>query len=264
MAATIDVYSLVFTKADLDAAPKAERLFYLMATGLANEVQMLNKTLAVVVESADGGQRIVNQANSAFSMLILRILSGRLWEGWGVISGASGWLRSDYEPIMSAAGVAALRDLRAIFHQKGGSFLKRLRDKVAFHSDAAAVEAAYDKMRPDEELGEYICRTVGNTLHYSAELLHYRTLSLITGEPDHEAAVRLLLTETQRLTPLFNDVINAFVLVFAERYLSVGLARMRDERETLVVGSFEDQRLSFFSKLPGSQRTQDDVAVGQA
>lgn len=255
MAETIDVYSLIFTKADLDAAPKAERLFYLMATGLANEVQMLNKTLAVVVDTADGGQRIVNQANSAFAMLIVRLLAGRLWEGWGVISAASGWLRSDYEPRMSAAGVAALRDLRAIFNQKGGSFLKRLRDKVAFHSDAEAVEAAYDEMPPDEELGEYICRTVGNTLHYSAELLHYRTLSQITGEPDHEAAVRLLLNETHRLTPLFNDVINAFVLVFAEQYLSAGLARMQDERETLMVDAFEDQRLSFFSKLPDAHRT---------
>lgn len=67
--------------------------------------------------------------------------------------------------------------------------------------------------------------------------------------------MRLLLTETHRLTPLFNDVINAFVLVFAEQYLSAGLARMQDERETLAVDAFEDQRLSFFSKLPSFQRT---------
>ena len=70
MTATIDVYTLVFTKADLDAAPKAERLFYLMGTGLANEVQMLNKTLAVVVKSADGGLNGTVQQQDSINALL--------------------------------------------------------------------------------------------------------------------------------------------------------------------------------------------------
>jgi len=59
---SITLHTLQYSKADLDAVPEDDRYFFLMSTGLANELQMLNKMVAVITESdpADA-PRIVNR-----------------------------------------------------------------------------------------------------------------------------------------------------------------------------------------------------------
>lgn len=116
---TITLHTLQYTKADLDKAPDADRLFFLMATSLANELQMLNKALVLTIETGKTGDHLIaQQAQNAYSIMILRMVAGRLVEGWKVLSRFSGTMRADYKPLMRDEDKEALAALRTYFSAK--------------------------------------------------------------------------------------------------------------------------------------------------
>ena len=249
---TVTLHSLQYSKADLDAIPDDDRYFFLMATGLANDTQMLNKALAVILDSDEPDcPRIVNQANSAFAMMILRMLAGRLNEGWKLLSSFSKVLKVDYEPNMKDDAQVALKELRRYFNPKGKrSYILDVRDHVAFHSLRKTVEAAYATLPDTDDLGDYLHSQIGNTLYYTTEILHYEVLKNLAGVQDHATALRMLLEDTMKQTSNFNTTIYGFAVVFCERFLPVSLQKLENETETIAVGPFGDLKLSFFSELP--------------
>lgn len=247
------LHTLQYSKADLDKIPANDRTFFFMATGLANDIQMLNKALAVIVDNGDwDSSTIIRQGNSAFGMLILRMLAGRLREGWKLISKFSKTLKSDYENEMSDEERAALQELRSYFNQGKGKtpLIVAVRDNVAYHSLSEAFEAAYSSLNAENELGDYLHQKIGNTLYYTTELLQYETLKNLSGVDDHEVALQKLLRDTQQQTSHFNSAIYGFAVVFFERYIPLALKKLRYDAETIRVPRFEDLRLEYFSELP--------------
>jgi hypothetical protein len=119
MSRTITLHTLQYTKADLAAAPEADRTFFLMTAGLMNEYQMLYKMLTVVIDTDPVDSHIViNQGNSALGMLILRMFAGRLCEGWKVVQQFSKRLKEIYEPDMEEEEREAIRQIRAYFNPR--------------------------------------------------------------------------------------------------------------------------------------------------
>ena len=116
--ATISFHTLKFSKNDLLAAPRDERLFYLMAGSLANDLQMLMKTVAVILEGGPQERhQIANQTDSAYSLLFLRIIARKLHEGSKLLGQFAAMIRRSYEPQFNAEDLmldkAALKDLLA-------------------------------------------------------------------------------------------------------------------------------------------------------
>lgn len=249
---TITLHTLVYSKADLDLVPEADRFFFLMATGLANDMQMLSKTLAVILDNDKPDcPKIVNQANSAFAMLILRMLAGRLNEGWKLLSSNSKMLKVDYEPKMKASTRNTLTALRSYFNPKGKrSLISKVRDHVAFHSLRETVEAAYASLPATNDLGDYLHPRIGNTLYFTSEILHYEALRNLAGASDYAEGLRMVLKDVQQQTSNFNSVIYGFALIFCERFLTHSLKKLADNTETIEVCAFEELKLSFFSELP--------------
>jgi hypothetical protein len=245
----ITLHTLVYSKADLDKAPSDERLFFLMASSVANDTQMLNKTLAVIIGETDGGYRLINQGNSAYGFLILRMLTGRLNEAWKLVSKFARMVKASYEADLSEDARDAFRRILTYF---GGnrSLILDVRDGVAFHHLPEHVEAAYQSLDPDADIGDYLHPKIGNTLFYTTEILQYETLKNLAGTSDHIEALRQLIADTQAQTSNFNNFIFGFTLVFAERHLSHSLDRLKEESETIPVSKFETLSLPFFSLLP--------------
>jgi hypothetical protein len=242
-----------YRKADLTEIPSEDRTFFFMVTALANEIQMLSKTVAVLVGSDDSDQHLIEkQGNSAFAMLMVRMLSGRLTEGWKTISLFSKRLKTDYEPLLSDESREALRSIRSYFNpgKDKKPLIRTVRDNVAFHSLREPLEAAFEGLASDAELGEYMCTTMGNTLYYTAEVLHYQILSKLAGVDDEVEALRIVLKDTLQLSNNFNDTIYGFALVFCERFLPDALKNLANEKELVDVCPFDDLRLEFFSGLP--------------
>ena len=246
----ITLYTFQYTKADLDKAPAQDRLFFLMTTGLANDIQMLNKTLAVIIDNESSeSTEIEKQGNNSFAILILRMLCGRLSEGWKLLNHFMITLKSEYESDMTEVGRAGLCGLDTYFNLRKGkhSLISKIRNRVAFHSDQSLVEAAYNSLDPKTELGDYLHETIGNTLYFSAELLQFESLTkLMAGQPI-DRALDQLWDEVQQQTKHFNDVIMSFASVFCERHLPN--AKLADETDTIEVCQFGELNLRYFSEL---------------
>lgn len=245
------LHTLIYSKADLEAVPAAERTFFLMATSVANDTQALNKTLAIILQTAEGNHRIINQGNSAYGFLILRLIAGRLNEAWKVVRKNKDMIEKHYEGDLSSEAREGLKALFAYFdHPKPGSLIWRVRDVAAFHHDERHVAAAFASLDVDDDLGDYLHERVGNTLFYTTEVLQYETLRNLAGTADTAEAIKQLIDDTRDQTTNFNSFIYGFTLVFAERYLSHSLARLPDEFDEFDVPVLSNLQLPYFSILP--------------
>lgn len=244
------LHTLIYSKADLEVVPADERTFFLMATSIANDAQALNKTLAIILQTVEGSHRIINQGNSAYAFLILRMVAGRLNEAWKVVRKAKTMIDSRYGDDLTDQARDGLKALFAYFdHPKPGSLIWRVRDGAAFHHDEKHVAAAFDSLDIDDDLGDYLHERVGNTLFYTTEVLQYETLKNLAGTANTSDAIEQLINDTRDQTTNFNDFIYGFTLVFAERYLSHALARLPGEFDDLEVPILTDLRLPYFSIL---------------
>ena len=245
----IELHELHYTKAELATAPASDRLFYLMATGLANDLQTLMKLLAIAV-SKECDDLIIKQGSSTVGMLMLRLLSGRLWEGRNLLKSAYEPIEVHYEADLGPEARGALCELRTYFANRR-NLIASVRDKIGFHAEPGIVQRAFERLPDDADLGDYLCRTIGNMLYYSAELIHYEAINGFTGGHDQPGSLRTLVDDVQRLVILFNTFIYGFAAVFLERHLNRQLNDMRDRITRLEgVPHFDDLKLPFFTELP--------------
>jgi hypothetical protein len=251
---TITLHSLVYYKGDLDKVPPDDRLFFLMAGAISNDTQALNKLLAVIIGTPDHDNAIHKQANSAFATLALRMLTGRLNEAYKLVSKYSNKLiRPHYLDEMSDEAKEGFQKLHEYFGGKRSLILK-VRDGMAFHSIPEHVEAAYARLEPKGDLGDYLGRSIGNTLYYTPEILHFETLMHLTGIHDAATAIETWVQDAQEQTSNFNSFIFGYVLVFAKRYLQDALDKLPDEAEIIPVEAFEALKLPYLSKFPSTDQ----------
>jgi len=248
----ITVYNLIYTKADLDAAPADERLFFLMASSVANDTQMLNKLLALTLERFDATHRFINQGNSAQGFMILRMLTGRLNEAWKMLASSNRMIKVNYLADLSDDAQASFRSILAYFGSKR-SLILDVRNGVAFHHLREHVEAAYQSLDPATDLGDYLNQSIGNTLYYTTEILQYETLKNLAGLDSQEVAITLLIQDIREQTTNFNTFLFSFALVFAQRYLPKALEQLKNHHENFEAPNFEDLRLPFFFHLPNTR-----------
>jgi hypothetical protein len=245
----IELHELHYTKAELANAPEKERLFYLMATGLANDLQSLMKFFAVAVDE-QRDELIIKHGGSAVGMLMLRLLAGRLWEGWQLICNAYKPIEVHYENQLGPESKKALGELRAYFGQKR-NLINTVRDKIGFHADKGIVKRAFERVPDDADMGDYLCRTIGNTLYFSAEMLHYEAIDSFTGTSDQLASLHILISDCQRLVGHFNTFIFGFAAKFLSKHLPGNLKASHDRKTQLDgVPRLADLALPYFTEFP--------------
>ena len=227
-----------------------------MVGSLENDLQILTKLLEVVIASCpEDAHKIEQQADSAVAMLIQRLLAGRLYEGWKLFQAFSGRFREAYEDDLDLEAKKAARSLRKYFGSSK-SLLAQVRNKIGFHSDAPIAQASFAQISDAEDLGSYICQTVGNTLHLTPEIIHYETVCSITGEPDFINAINLLWRDTRNQVSDFNTVLNAFTVLFARRYLPDALANLAGEYDDIHAEPLSSLKFQFFSDLTECKKAE--------
>ncbi len=129
--------------------------------------------------------------------------------------------------------------------------INTVRDKIGFHADYGIVSAAFERLPDDADMGDYFSSTVGNTLYYSAEMLHFEAINGFTGLGDQRSSLQQLVMDIKVLTISFNDFVYGFVWVFLERYLQKEFAEMRDRRTLLeAVPNLKDLSIPYFMVIP--------------
>lgn len=75
------IHSIPVTKAKLDQIPEIERAFYVHIGHLRNELMVLKKLLERFVKNPSDNP-VLRDVNLFQSLIIARLLAGKLWEGW--------------------------------------------------------------------------------------------------------------------------------------------------------------------------------------
>jgi hypothetical protein len=182
----------------------------------------------------------------------MRMMAGRMWEGWIAVSKFGRQLRSDYEPHFSPQASIAISHIRSYFPQPD-NLINRLRNKIGFHADPELIDRAFKSLPDDAEMGDYLSRTIGHTLFYSCEMLHYQALCEITGIENSVSALHTVVEELWRTTNLINSFVYGFVNSFYLKYLPDKLDAMKQnppERLERGVPNFDEMRFSYFSHMP--------------
>lgn len=247
----IELRTLVYTKAELAGVPEKERTFFLLLTSFANDIQSLSKLVRVVLGRLDDGL-IESQGRSSVGMLAIRLLAGRLWEGWKLLEDNRPLLITPYQEYLGHEPNEALQTLQTYFADRK-NLIRMIRDKIGFHADAKIAKQAFDRFPDDAELGDYMCQTIGNTLYYTTELIQLETINGFVGKGDQPGSLRQLVSDTSSLTSAFQTFTFGFVGVFVKRHLRENLERMNEDNEILEnVPKFEDLEFCYFSELPVS------------
>ena len=220
-----------------------------MVGSLENDLQVLSKLLAVIIASCpDDAHQIEQQADSMMAMLIQRLLAGRLYEGWILFKDFSRRFSEGYEGDLDEEAKSAVKSLRDYFGSKK-SLLAQVRNKIGFHSDRSIAETSFIKISDTEDLGSYISKPLGNTLHLTPELMHYEAICSITGKSDFVDAMNVLWRDTQVQVSAFNKVLNAFTVVFVKRYIPEAVKNLPNEFDDVDAEPMSALRFRFFSDL---------------
>ena len=255
---TVDLFELRYTKADLAAAPEAERMFYLLSTSLSNDIQILLRQYTIAVKQ-DHEDEAVRNGSSTVAMLNLRLLAGRFHEGWLLVNDRWSELQAIYEPLMSANGVKALRDLEKHFTvSKTDNIVFMIRNKIGFHADYKFGKAMFEATPDDTPMTEYVGQAFGDTLYFGCEVTHYAALRRFTKEDDDLKAFGVIMDELRTLQGLFLAFVFAFVRVFAKRHLATQYANLMQRKRTVRdLPDFEKMQIPYFANFFASLRPEN-------
>lgn len=245
---TVELFELRYTKAQLFEAPEEERLFYVMATGLANDIQILLRQYIIAIKQGHDDEA-TKQASSAIAMLNLRLLAGRFHEGWVLIENRWPGLSPSYEDHISREGLEAVSDLHMHFAgARADNIVFMIRNKIGFHADYGFARKMFDDMDDDLTMVEYFGYSFGDTLFAGSEVTHYAALRRFTKEDDDFEAFGAVMDELRILQRHFLTFINAYVKVFVSRHLVRSPSELRKNRRMLRnLPAFETMRIPFFA-----------------
>lgn len=228
----IELYRLTLSEKELAASPESERVLYLKLGAFANEVTTLNKLVQFTLFNGEALNEAEERSRHAMTMILLRLLCGRLYEMYAVICGDFKSLKVKYRGAMKEDGATALRKLN-IYFGVSDNLIKAVRHRMAFHTDADIFGQSVRSLDADETLVDYMAAEVGNCLFWSAEAVQIESLKSLVGTDNANEAYEKLLSDSFQVTGYILDFAFAFVRGFYTRHFPKKLQDLPSERELI-------------------------------
>lgn len=242
------------TPAQFNAIPDAERaLMVLLAHGL-NEVNALEKLVAMSM-NFERGHVSIERAQSGQAMILVRTLAGKLHEIYKLIEVcfSKTKLAKTYRDTADAATITALDKINKYFGP--GSKVSKIRNQQAFHYIREQGLTKVDADQPEADLALYLHSNNANSFYQFAELVMTIALTelfpappLEPGQPftpvnegaeSHEEDVLLtILAEMRYATHLVNAFSHGMIFSVIEKF--VGEAAIKSTRLTIDIGETVD------------------------
>lgn len=217
----VELFHLDYTKADLKEVPEDKVIFFFMMAQLHNDMNaMLRVAISNYPKTKEGeeeGAEEINQAITCF--MAIRVLAGRLEEGWKVIKERFGRYFTEYETRIHPQ--ESYKTLRIYFSSP--NVIRSIRDKAGYHFNIESMRRSYRDLPDEIDFRDYNAKILGNTLYWGAErvLTHSATLLVkeIKPELENDQCLSFLVAEVIRISELFLDVTSAYCLAFLEENL---------------------------------------------
>jgi hypothetical protein len=216
------VYEIPISKNQLDSIPADERLFFLQIGHLANELSALNRFL-LFASNSRGISDVERRARNAQAMLLVRLCSGKLFEGWQMLQrdyfGSK--LSKEYDPILDESGRNSLSEIKRYFSKS--NLIKDIRDNFAFHYPADDLRDQLRHTSDNDTLYIYLGLAHGNSFYSFADVLvGSAMLSKVQGA-DPQKAMDTLFDDPINAIKWFLDFIGSCMLILVEKYLGTSL-----------------------------------------
>ncbi|MNV35950.1 hypothetical protein D3C71_1274110 [compost metagenome] len=234
MSGPVIFHHVRYTVGDLRHLPDDDVVYIFMVTQFHNDVAALLALVSSNFPSEDQPMPL-QVRGSVVSFMSIRLLAGRLEEGWKLIKDRFGKVFVKYSETMDPEATRSLRELRTYFGQK--NLIRNIRDKAGFHFDRDLILEAYGTMSDGAEMVDYISRSLGNTIYFSAEgMITAAVLRLIPDRPndmDNKAAIEFVIGEVARIANLFLNVTTGFTNEFYKANLKAQLEAMSGDFQTV-------------------------------
>ena len=172
------IFRVELTRKRLESMPQEERTAVLLLGHACNELGVLLKLLLVSIPKQSPPSKIADHVQAGQTLILLRILVGKVHEAWRLFGKRGQPLRSKYVSQLSNEAKAALDALNKHFGSDGR--LATIRNKLAFHytDDDNLIEKHWQTIPEADPWDFYLSGPNFNSFYYASELV-------ITGVTTH-------------------------------------------------------------------------------
>ena len=241
----VKVHPITIPKDKLDGAPDEDRLTYLMAGNLANDLQILQKLMIVSIQTAAEMGHPHSEAANGSSMLLVKLLAGRLYEGWNWLrSPANSHLFKAFAQDKSSDAWTCYREITGYFGRD--NLINALRQKIGFHSDVDTMRQGY-QLLADQPMIELLSDQRGNTFYASADIAALGALCHLADTDDVAVALGRIADEVGRVAGLFGDLVVQIAMRFCIDILDIDAEDQLKNAIEIDAPRLDALRMPFFS-----------------
>jgi hypothetical protein len=211
------IFKKRFSKSELNNIPEDERYFFLLIGHLANELNILQK-LIIMCYKLPAKNKANERAHLSQVLTIVKILVGKVWEGWELIRKAffATRLSREYDSLLSPEAREALKNLKRYFDSN--NLVKNVRNEFSFHYNFDKIKSGFSAVPDNEELDIYLAETTGNSLFYASEVaINFSMLDMIDS-CNHQHSFDKLFNETIKIVSWLVDFAVGCMNLITKRY----------------------------------------------
>lgn len=216
---SMEIIVVPVPKAKLDRIPEIERAFYIHAGHLRNEIWVLVKILGWSFNDKSDNPVLAN-VNLAQSLIIERLLAGKLHEGWELFRRAyiDTNLKLSIGSRLSGGARAAFNELDSYFG-KSKNTINKVRNRFAFHYDPHRIKEQLSSVEETDKLEIYAGETTANMFYLISETIANSAMLNTIQSGDYEAAAGKLAKEITSIALHFITFCDGCLKYMRESYL---------------------------------------------
>ena len=216
----MELLKVEIPKTKLSSVPKNERVFFVQAGNLLNDLSMLQK-LWYFTTNTKTTNKIARAAQNIQALCLIRILAGKLDEGWQFLhKNYFGTCLSEcYERMLSQSGKQCLNNIKNYFNSKN-NLISLVRD-YTFHyfTSSEQISQIIDDAPPSEIFEMFMSNYYGNCVFSMSNVLLTFAILKFTSITNTNKAMEKLLQDVKKVTKWFGTFLGNCLLVFVENNL---------------------------------------------
>lgn len=267
----VKLYEFKISVEAFKKAPKQERVFFVKALELAQEINTLQK-LMLLTNNAKGKKGSVQEsAQTHLALYFIRILAGSLCEAFKFIrlyycldisdreKDTKAYakkknlkcLLGTYQDLMQNGGNESLEKIKEYFSKTGkANTIKTIRNKFAYHHDFQAIYKNIDSLLNEADPLVFLSERSGNCHYQLAGNLS--TIAIIheigLSKNEYKEGLERIIGETTSTAGHFGNFLNDYITAFCIKYLNLENANLADLRSQEVKASIlKYSKLNYFA-----------------
>ena len=224
----MNIYRVKFSKSELSKLPEDEQIFLFQMAHFLNEISMLHKCLVMSGNGLSTSNEIERQGQVSLSIFFLRLLAGKLKEGWEMLQkdyfGSK--LSRYYKKELTLSGRDSLKKLEQYF--AGENVVSFIRNEFSFHYGKGKIKDGKGKFREvlkevlskaiDSEIFEMALSEEATSLYAFSDIMVHKAIFEYLEPSDIEKSLKKLMDEVVRdVSRWFIDFGNECLRVTVEK-----------------------------------------------